>query len=310
MSMDTIICTIALGVSLVPVALPVTTTVVLSISVSRMAKRNALCKELTIVETIGNASVICSDKTGTLTMNKMTVTAMCNYEDIVKQKNKTPKEVKEDFKTYKHLISIGMFCNNAVVEPNNPDTFIGDPTEAALLILGEETELDLSKTRDKYKRIYEQPFDSTRKLMTTVYETKNGYVSFTKGAAERIVDLCSYIETKHGIREITSDDRKIIKDYLNIMSSNALRVLGMASRQIKDTPVKGDNFESEMTFKGVVGMIDPPRPEVAEAIKICHEANVRVAMITGDHQITALAIARDIGIVDENDSMTLTGVEL
>ncbi|MDR2568160.1 MAG: HAD-IC family P-type ATPase, partial [Mycoplasmataceae bacterium] len=294
--LDTIISAIALAISLIPVALPVSTTVVLSISVAKLAKKHALCKQLAIVEAIGNATVICSDKTGTLTLNKMTVTDICDYDDIISKKNKNPLEVKENFARYKHLISIGMFCNNAEINESE-NTSIGDPTEAALLYLGSKTDLDVSKTRNKYKRVFEQPFDSDRKLMTTVYKTKAGYTSFTKGAAESIVNLCTEIQTRDGVRLMTDEDRKVIKAYLDLLSSNALRVLGMSSRNFTDEPQKDSNYENNMIFKGLVGMIDPPRPEVFDAVKVCHEAGVKVAMITGDHQITALAIAKNLGIV-------------
>jgi Ca2+-transporting ATPase len=203
-----------------------------------------------------------------------------------------------------------MFCNNAIVEPSNPGSYIGDPTEAALIVLGDKTELDMSKTRDKYERIYEQPFDSTRKLMTTVYQTKKGYVAYTKGAAEMLLDLCSEIETKDGIRHITDADKSLIKDFLNSLSAKALRVLGMASRQLTSAPKKGDNIENDLVFKGLVGMIDPPRPEVYDAIRICHEADVKVAMITGDHQITAMAIAHELKIVPQDNNITLVGTEI
>jgi Ca2+-transporting ATPase len=308
--LDTIVATVALAISLVPVALPVTTTVVLSVSVSKMAKKNALCKELTIVETIGNATVICTDKTGTLTLNKMTVTDICDYDDIVKEATKNPSQMLKEFRRYKHLLAVCMFCNNAEIDSNDKSKFIGDPTEAALIVLGENVDFGINKTRNKYKRVYEQPFDSDRKRMTTVYKTKRGYISFTKGSAESILELCSMIQTKTGVRKITQKDKNLIKTYLDKLSSKALRVLGMASSEFKDAPKKDSNYETSMTFMGLVGMIDPPRPEVFGAVKSCHDAGVRVAMITGDHQITALAIAHNLGIVEENDNTTLTGIQI
>jgi Ca2+-transporting ATPase len=207
-------------------------------------------------------------------------------------------------------VAIGMFCNNAIVEPDSPGNYIGDPTEAALIVLGDKTELDISKTRDKYNRIYEQPFDSTRKLMTTVYQTKKGYVAYTKGAAEMMLDLCSSIETKDGIRDINENDKEMIRKYLNKLSANALRVLGLASREIDHEPKKGENLENDLVFKGLVGMIDPPRPEVYEAVRVCHQADVKVAMITGDHQITALAIAHELDIVPKDNNITLVGTQI
>jgi Ca2+-transporting ATPase len=279
-------------------------------SVSKMAKKNALCKNLTIVETIGNVDVVCSDKTGTLTLNKMTVVSINDYEDIINKHDKSVEEIKMNLPRYKHIVSIGMFCNNAEMDTNNPDNFFGDPTEAALLVLGNKTELSVEKTRNKYKRVYEQPFDSDRKRMTTVYKTKHGYTSFTKGAAESIIELCTHIDTDNGPREITNEDKKLIKDYLNYLSSKALRVLGFASTNFIDAPTKDSNYEQAMTFKGLVGMIDPPREEVYDAVKTCHEAGVQVSMITGDHQITALAIAHQLGIVPLDDQTTMTGVEI
>jgi Ca2+-transporting ATPase len=146
--------------------------------------------------------------------------------------------------------------------------------------------------------------------MTTVYATKNGFVSFTKGAAEVMLDLCNKIQTSDGVRDITEKDKEKIKKQLIKLSSQALRVLGMASKELDKKPAKDENCETDMTFKGIIGMIDPPRPEVFDAIKTCHEADVRVAMITGDHPITALAIAHELGIVQQDDSKIITGVEI
>jgi Ca2+-transporting ATPase len=272
-----------------------------------MAKKNALCKDLTVVETIGNATVICSDKTGTLTLNKMTVTAVATLNDIIAGEEKTPEEIKEDFIDYKHIISCGMFCNNAELDG---DGFIGDPTEAALLVLGSKTALDVDKTRNAYKRNFEQPFDSVRKMMSTVYKTKKGYVCFTKGAAEALLDRCNKIEIGREVREISEEDKVLIKAFIEKMSAKALRVLGLASKVITNEPQPNEDLEFDMTFLGLVGMIDPPREEVFDAIETCHNAGVKVAMITGDHQITALAIAQNLGIIGKEDNTVILGTQI
>jgi Ca2+-transporting ATPase len=275
----------------------------------QLSKKNIICKFPEIMDTVGDLSIICTDKTGTLTTNLMTVVAVADYNDICEKKNKEIEEIRKDLNRYKHLISIGMFCNNA--EINTLDSkCIGDPTEGALLHLGEKTELSIEKTRNKYKRVFEQPFDSNRKMMTTVYQTKKGYTSFTKGAAESILNFCDHIQTNNGIRKITDKDKKIIIDYLENMSSQALRVLGLASTNFTKIPNKNSNYEYSMTFKGLVGMIDPPKKNASKTINILKNAGISVAMITGDHPITALAIARNIGITNKDDSNILTNTEI
>ncbi|MBD3109657.1 calcium-translocating P-type ATPase, PMCA-type [Bacillus sp. AGMB 02131] len=296
---------ISLAVAVIPEGLPATATIVMALGVQRMAKRNALIRKLPAVETLGSASVICSDKTGTLTLNKMNVTQLAVAEDF--EKGQACSVAVAEAKKYKDIIYGGALCNDASLNPENPDTVIGDPTEGAFIYLADYFGENQTVLKAKYPRLFEQPFDSVRKMMTTVHDIDGEVIAYVKGAVDEVLPLCTSIATAEGERPITENDIIRIKNIFHEMSEQALRVLGFAKRSLPKVP-DGD-VENELTFIGVVGMIDPPRKEVIEAIRTCKTAGIRTVMITGDHRLTALAIASELGIFEEGN-IVVSGDEL
>lgn len=280
---------ISLAISVIPEGLPATATIVMALGVSRMAKKNALVKKLPAVEALGSANVICSDKTGTLTLNKMTVVKSTLYSDII---NKNDENTFND-----DLIKCACLCNNAYIDK---DKVIGDPTEGCLLTYAKNNGYDIKDIKSN-KVLYEQAFDSVRKRMSAVIKDKKGYLVYCKGAPEELIDVCSYASIDDKLVKLTSEDKDKIKDYCVTMSSKGLRLLGFAMKNINTLPKEGDMIEEDLTFIGIMGIIDPPRVEVKHAIKTCHEAGIRVIMITGDHKLTAQAIAKDLGIYKKGD---------
>ncbi|MDO4282694.1 MAG: calcium-translocating P-type ATPase, PMCA-type [Clostridia bacterium] len=299
---------ISLAISIIPEGLPATATIVMALGVKRMVKENALVRKLPAVETLGSSTVICSDKTGTLTQNKMTVTDIALEKEIQKGKTTSTNNIL-DKERYKELIYAGALCNDACLDPDKKDSILGDPTEGALIFLAEDFGVDQEELEEKYDREFEQPFDSVRKRMTTVHKIDSEIVSYTKGAVDSILPLCTKILTENGIRGITKDDKEKILNMSTNMSKKALRVLGFARRIIDHIPEDDEDLEFDMTFIGMVGMIDPPRPEVLDAIKTCTEAGIRTVMITGDHLVTATAIAKEIGIWKKGNK-AISGEEL
>ncbi len=302
---------ISLAISIIPEGLPATATIVMALGVQRMAKENALVKKLPAVETLGSASVICCDKTGTLTLNKMTVTEIATNNNF---KTRTSSKINEidvkDFSLYKELIYASALCNNASLDPDNPEGIIGDPTEGALIFLAKKFNINHEELEDKYPRKFEQPFDSNRKRMSTIHIIDNNITAYTKGAVDEMLPLCDSILTENGIRPLTNKDKEDIKNLCFDMSSKALRVLGFAKKILKDIPSDDEeNIEYGLTFLGVTGMIDPPRKEVISAVETCHNAGIRTIMITGDHKITALAIAKQLSIYHEGNTV-ISGEEL
>lgn len=288
---------ISLAISVIPEGLPATATIVMALGVSRMAKKNALVKKLPAVEALGSASVICSDKTGTLTLNKMTVIKSTLYSDIIN---------KNDDNTFNDdLIKCSVICNNAYIDK---DEVIGDPTEGCLLTYAKNNGYDIKDIKSN-KVLYEQAFDSVRKRMSAIIKDKKGYLVYCKGAPDELIDVCSYANVDEKIVKLTSEDKGAIKEYCTTMSSKGLRLLGFAKKNINTFPKEGDMIEEDLTFIGIMGIIDPPREEVKHAIKTCHEAGIRVIMITGDHKLTAQAIAKDLGIYKKDD-LVVDGEEL
>ena len=280
---------ISLAISVIPEGLPATATIVMALGVSRMAKKNALVKKLPAVEALGSATVICSDKTGTLTLNKMTVVKSTLYSDIIN---------KNDLNTFSDdLIKCACLCNNAYIDK---DKVIGDPTEGCLLTYAKNNGYDIKDIKSN-KVLYEQAFDSVRKRMSVVIKDKKEYLLYCKGAPEELIDVCSYACVDDKLVKLTSEDKDKIKEYCVTMSSKGLRLLGFAMKNINKLPKEGDMIEEDLTFIGIMGIIDPPRVEVKHAINTCHEAGIRVIMITGDHKITARAIAKDLGIYKKGD---------
>ena len=280
---------ISLAISVIPEGLPATATIVMALGVSRMAKKNALVKKLPAVEALGSATVICSDKTGTLTLNKMTVVKSTLYSDII---NKNDENTFSD-----DLIKCSLICNNAYIDK---DKVIGDPTEGCLLTYAKNNGYDIKDIKSN-KVLYEQAFDSVRKRMSAVIKDEKGYLVYCKGAPEELIDVCSYASIKGKLVKLTSEDKDKIKDYCVTMSSKGLRLLGFAMKNIDTLPKEGDMIEEDLTFIGIMGIIDPPREEVKHAVNTCHEAGIRVIMITGDHKLTAQAIGKDLGIYKKGD---------
>lgn len=300
---------ISLAISIIPEGLPATATIVMALGVKRMAKENALIRKLPAVETLGSSSVICSDKTGTLTQNRMIVKKIANTDDILKNEPVSAEEI-ENKDEYRDLLYCGLLCNDATFDKNQKDLIIGDPTEGALLLLGRDTfGIDQEYLEDTYERLYEQPFDSDRKRMTTVHQIDGQITAYVKGALDELLSLCTTVQTSHGVREITEEDKQKILNMNNQLSSDALRVLGFAMKHLDQIPEEDGNVEFDLCFLGIVGMMDPPRKEVPNSIKTCKHAGIRTIMITGDHVITAKAIAKELGIYDEK-TRAITGTEL
>lgn len=300
---------ISLAISIIPEGLPATATIIMALGVQRMAKKHALIKNLPAVETLGNATVICSDKTGTLTLNKMTVTHLANGDDFLNKKILKAQKAVKNNKAYKDLMYAASLCNDASLSPASPEEIIGDPTEGALIPLAQDFGYSVSSLRKEYPRLGEYPFDSIRKRMSTIHEINNEYVAYTKGALDELLPLCDYIATSNGMQKLTKTDKENILALSHKMSDKALRVLGFASRTILNLPQENENIEQHLVFLGAVGMIDPARDEVKASIKMAREAGIKTIMITGDHKNTAVAIAKNLGIY-ANGNTVISGTEL
>lgn len=300
---------ISLAISIIPEGLPATATIIMALGVQRMAKEHALIKNLPAVETLGNATVICSDKTGTLTLNKMTVTHLANGDDFLNKKILKAQKAVKNNNAYKDLMYAASLCNDASLSPASPEEIIGDPTEGALILLSQDFGYSVSSLRKEYPRLGEYPFDSIRKRMSTIHEINNEYVAYIKGALDELLPLCDSIATSNGVQKLTKTDKENILALSHKMSDQALRVLGFASRTILNLPQENENIEQHLVFLGAVGMIDPARDEVKASIKMAREAGIKTIMITGDHKNTAVAIAKDLGIY-ANGNTVISGTEL
>ncbi len=308
---------ISLAVAAVPEALPAVVTISLALGVQRMVKRHALIRKLPAVETLGCTTVICSDKTGTLTQDQMTVQRVYTNGQVfeVSGVGYEPKgsillngQVYDALKDahLATLLRIGGLCNDArMVEVDNLWSIKGDPTEGALVVLAAKAGLDLATESNRYTRISEIPFSSETKMMATVHQTARGQVAYAKGAPEVILGRSLYIYQGYREQELTDKERDEIVARAQAMAGDGLRVLGLAYKlnSRPDEPV-----DQNMVFVGLVGMIDPPRPEVKEAIKVCEEAGIESIMITGDHKLTAMAVARELGLLKQGRA--LSGTEL
>ena len=325
-------------VAFVPEGLLPTVTLSLAMAVQRMAKQHALVKNLPAVETLGATGIICSDKTGTLTQNEMTVSNIwlpkgeyevtgIGYgpEGEIKQDGKKAR-AREDDDLHRLLVGASLCSNARVIPPNDENknyTVLGDPTEACLGVVAQKGGLKLDEIQNEAIRIRELPFDSRRKRMTTIHQLNHPFqntkrIAFTKGAPKEVMELCKYIQKDGKVTEITEAERKSIMEGNDEYARNGLRVLAVAYRPItKETGLPKELsaytpelVEKELTFVGLVVMADPPRPEVAEAVEQCHEASIRIIMITGDYGLTAVSIAKRIGIVKGDNPRLVTGVEL
>lgn len=300
---------ISLAISIIPEGLPATATIIMALGVQRMAKEHALIKNLPAVETLGNATVICSDKTGTLTLNKMTVTHLANGDDFLNKKILKAQKAVKNNNAYKDLMYAASLCNDASLSPASPEEIIGDPTEGALIPLAQDFGYSVSSLRKEYPRLGEYPFDSIRKRMSTIHEINNEYVAYIKGALDELLPLCDSIATSNGVQKLTKTDKENILALSHKMSDQALRVLGFASRTILNLPQENENIEQHLVFLGAVGMIDPARDEVKASIKMARKAGIKTIMITGDHKNTAVAIAKNLGIY-ANGNTVISGTEL
>lgn len=291
--LETFLMAISLAVAAIPEGLVAVVTVVLSIGVTKMSKRNSIIRKLTAVETLGCTQIICSDKTGTLTQNKMTVVETYTIGDI-------------------EQLAISMaLCNDASLTGNGNEV-IGEPTESALVRYAYDSGKNKTDLVKVLPRVAEAPFDSVRKMMSTVHKESNGkFVQYTKGAPDELLKACTQILTKDGAVPLTDTHRSAIMAENKKMANKALRVLASALKQTDSMPenISPESLERNLTFIGLTGMIDPVRPEVKVAIEKCRHAGIRPIMITGDHKDTAVAIAKELGIIS-NENQAITGAEL
>jgi len=298
---------VSLAVAAIPEGLPAVVTIVLALGVQRMAKRNAIIRRLPAVETLGSTQIICSDKTGTLTQNKMTVKQIYLNEEL-----HSGDQFKPEMSGAKELLGIMVLCNDSkTVKENGALKALGDPTETALINFAWEKGLKKETLDKNHPRTGEIPFDSERKLMTTINQFKNSFMVMTKGASDVLLDRCSGILDNGQIRPFRTEDRGKIEEANSIMAGQALRILAVACKEIDRVPssLSSDETEKDLVFVGLIGMIDPPREEAKEAVRICTQAGIRPIMITGDHRDTAAAIARELNII-KDDSEVITGSEL
>lgn len=279
-ALDTFIAAIALAVAAIPEGLPAVVTIVLSLGVTSMANKNAVIRKLTAVETLGCAQIICSDKTGTLTQNQMTVVDTWGAD--------------------RELLAKGMcLCSDA--ELDDDGEALGEPTECALVNFSNKEGFPKGSLKEKCPRIGEAPFDSMRKMMSTLHQKGESVLQFTKGAPDEVLARCTHIRTLEGVRPLTEDDRLAIMEQNKAMADKVLRVLACACREYASLPedISPEALEKELIFVGLTGMIDPVRPEVKGAVEKCKKAGIRAIMITGDHIDTAVAIAKELGLIED-----------
>jgi Ca2+-transporting ATPase len=311
---------VSLAVAAVPEALPAVVVISLSIGVQKMIKRHALVRRLAAVETLGCTTVICSDKTGTLTQDQMTVRQIYAGGRLINVSG-VGYEPKGEFHLdgkgidvsrdtpIQTLVRINTLCNDTrLVAVDGVWDIKGDPTEGALVVVGAKAGLLQEEANTKFPRIDEIPFSSERKRMTTFHNTPEGKVAYSKGAPEIILDSCSHILTDSKEKPLTEKDKAQVLSTATQMAGDALRVLGMAYKRLPEIPARKEDSETGMVFVGLVGMIDPPREEVTGAIKLCEKAGIKSVMITGDHKLTATAVAKELGILKKG--VALTGAEL
>ena len=286
---DAFVFAVALAVAAIPEALSSIVTIVLSVGTQKLAKENAIIRKLQAVEGLGSVSIICSDKTGTLTQNKMTVQKIYFDGQIIDKDDEINARQGQ-------LIIDGALCNDSVQKEGQE---IGDPTEIALVNFSEKHDLPVEKMREKYQRLGEIPFDSDRKLMSTVHKIGGNYKMLTKGAVDVLSGRINEVKTMDGKRPFTAEDLAELKKVNTEFSQMGLRVLAVCERDVDTVDISVDD-EKDYILLGLVAMQDPPREESAEAVRKCKTAGIRPIMITGDHLVTASAIARKIGILDDN----------
>lgn len=327
---------LSMAVAVVPEGLPAVITVTLALGTQRMVKRNALIRKLPAVETLGSVTTICSDKTGTLTQNKMVVQAVCTatntarvtgdgYTPVGEFQWQNKIHLSPAHTELQALLLACVLCNDAILQKENGEwSILGDPTEGALLSLAGKGSFRKDEQDNRFARVAEFPFSSERKRMSVMVEAEGSgagisafhlhitpYLMFTKGSPELTLERCTHIQVGNDVKSITAEQRSRILEQNNNMAMRGLRVLGFANKILTELPPEGseDISENGLTWLGLVGMLDAPRPEVRDAVARCRTAGIRPVMITGDHQLTAKAIAEDLGIASPKDEV-LTGREL
>ena len=323
---------VSLAVAAIPEGLPAIVTVALAVGVQRMVKRQAIIRKLPAVETLGCATVICSDKTGTLTQNEMTVRQI--YSDgrkvTVSGQGYDPKgefygaNPEKERDPLNAGLKIAALCNNSVLTKKGvqvaglfrskgkdaPWGIEGDPTEGAILVAAAKAGIWREVLERKQERIGELPFDSDRKRMSVVYQTKQGRRAYVKGAPDMVLRLCQKELTRQGVVDLSLERKKSIMRANDEMARHALRVLAVAEKPLSESDPLDESVEEDLTFVGLLGMIDPPRPSAVKAIKVCRQAGIKPVMITGDHRLTAESVAQELGIIRGSSGGVITGAEL
>jgi len=315
---EMLILSISLAVSVIPEGLPAVITLTLAIAVQKMVKKNAIIRKLPAAETLGSTSIICTDKTGTLTQNQMTVKKIYIAGALYdvsgtgyKPEGKFTKDEEEvdptEIEVFDQLLRAGALCNNArLMQSDGTWEIIGDPTEGCLLTVAKKAGINPEELDKSHQRLHELVFDSERKRMSVVASFDDSPIMYTKGAVDSLLDICTHIKIDGEIKELSESKKEELMKKNDELAEQAYRVLGFA---YKETDSKSKPEEKDMIYLGMTAMIDPPRPEVAEAISKCIDAHVKVVMITGDHALTAKAIGEEIGLYNEGDEI-LTGTEL
>ena len=291
---------VGLAVAAIPEGLPAIVTIMLSIGVTKMAKKNSIIRKLPAVETLGSSSVICSDKTGTLTQNKMQVVKIEGINTYITNDEK------------QFILELASMCTDVqIINNKGVEQISGEPTELAIVNAANDIRINKQLLEENMQRIEELPFDSERKMMTTIHKNGSKYRVITKGAPDVLLKRCNRYQDENRILSLTDNKIHEIEEKNNKMANDALRVLAVAYYETDKLPTKinSSSIENNLIFVGLVGMIDPPREGVKEAVKVCRKAGIKTVMITGDHIATARAIARDLGILKKND-LAITGAEL
>ncbi|MCS7123249.1 MAG: calcium-transporting P-type ATPase, PMR1-type [Candidatus Aenigmarchaeota archaeon] len=318
--MDMLLLVTTLAVAAVPEVLPTLITITLAIGVHNMAKNNAIVRKMSAVETLGCVTVICTDKTGTITSNEMTVKKIyisgkeidvtgIGFKPFGNFKEKGKNIDVNKYEDIQLLLTISALCNDTKLIKENDWYIVGDPTEGALTVLAAKANIWQEELNKKYPRIAELPFSSERKRMTTIHTINNEIFAYTKGAPESVINICKYILKDSKIKLLNRKEKELITNKVKEMAKNGLRVLALAYKKLTSEDFRINIVEKDMVFVGLVGMYDPPRREVKEAIKICKQAGIKVIMLTGDHLLTAITIAKEIGLIKKSEK-TLTGEEL
>lgn len=308
---------IALAIAAIPEGLPIVATVALAHGMLLMAKRNAIVKKLSSVETLGSTNVILTDKTGTLTENKIYVETLSFPEENVKVNTvdnslKFEKEIEKSKENFEMMKLIGVLCNNTTVKTtseNENKKIVGDPIEIALIQLANASDTSAEALKTQYERIGEFPFSSETKIMGTLHQSPNGNFVSAKGSVEHLVEKCSKIQLGEARQELNSDERKKILATSENMAASGLRVLAFAYREEKEIS-QDDDYLKDLIYVGMIGFLDPPRMDIKEAILSCKKAGIKIVMITGDHPLTALNIAKKVGLVEEAEQNVITGKDL